>query len=392
MFYIQKRNDFLSRLSPIITFVRKRSYNKASLIFALMLIGGMFIKTFAQAGGDVMHNKPGMTLEETFNLYVQTVQNSDLEGLFSTITDDEHFIFLTAGGKLIDSRQGYYEFHREWFRETDWEMPVEIVDIHKGNNCGYVTAIFYFRSKLPDGGRYLLDSYFTLIFRKSDDMWKVIADICTPIVRQFEDADSNIKYNFEQNYLFDIMKTRRTVRKFKPASVPEEHIRKILNAARYAPTAGNQQPWTFLVVQDIDRISRLKSEALEWYLESYKKYSNRDEKNLDSVRANLVSTLEDVLSAPVYVAVLVDTKVEHPDYIIHDGALAAGQLMIAARALGYGTGFYTTYFPEDKMKGFFNIPENYKLICFTPVGIPDEWPEMPEKKNIDDLIVYEKFD
>jgi nitroreductase len=85
------------------------------------------------------------------------------------------------------------------------------------------------------------------------------------------------------------------------------------------------------------------------------------------------------------------TESKYSDYIIQDGSLAAGYLMIAARSLGYGTGFFTTFFPDEKMKFFFNIPEHYKLICFTPIGIPEEWPEMPEKKNLNELIVWNKF-
>jgi len=103
------------------------------------------------------------------------------------------------------------------------------------------------------------------------------------------------------------------------------------------------------------------------------------------------SLLENILSAPVYVAVLVDSHEKYPDYIIYDGSLAAGNLMIAARSLGYGTGFFTSFFPEEKMKKFFNIPDHYKLICFTPIGVPEKWPETPSKKKLEDLVIFESF-
>jgi nitroreductase len=99
--------------------------------------------------------------------------------------------------------------------------------------------------------------------------------------------------------------------------------------------------------------------------------------------------LQNVLSAPVYIAVLVDSEAQYPDYVLYDGTLAAGTLMIAARSLGYGTGFYTTFFPEKQMKTFFDIPERYRLICFTPVGRPDKWPDTPPKKSLDDLVFFE---
>ena len=98
-----------------------------------------------------------------------------------------------------------------------------------------------------------------------------------------------------------------------------------------------------------------------------------------------------ILSAPVYVAVLVDSEAQYADYIVQDGSLAAGCLMIAARALGYGTGFFTTFFPEERMKAFFAIPDQYRLICFTPIGIPDAWPEAPPKKTLDEVVVFKSF-
>jgi nitroreductase len=166
---------------------------------------------------------------------------------------------------------------------------------------------------------------------------------------------------------------------------------KILDASRFAPSAGNQQPWKFLVVRDTKKLNQLKKEACRWFLESYRSKHRPEEKRLEGVEEGVRESLENALSAPVYVAVLVDSESEHPDYVIYDGTLAAGYLMIAARALGYGTGFYTTFFPEEKMKSFFDIPAKYKLICFTPIGFPESWPETPPKKNLDEVVVFESF-
>jgi predicted oxidoreductase (fatty acid repression mutant protein) len=215
---------------------------------------------------DSLQNHPGLSVRQTYELYTQAIINSDLKSLFATVTNNEKFFFLTTRGRLID----------------------------------------------------------TLIFHKEDNLWKVAADVCTPISRTFAVANPDLKYTLEQKFVFDTIKQRRTVREFESTPVPKEHILKTLDAARYAPTAGNQQPWKFLVIQDREK---------------------------------------------------------YPDYVVTDGALAAGTLMIAARALGYGTGFYTSFFPEDKLKKFLNIPDHFKLICFTPIGIPVKWPETPPQKK-----------
>jgi len=358
---------------------------------SLCFFSALIFVTFNLQSETSAQNNPSLSLKETFDLYVKSVQNSDLEGLFSTITDNECFYFVTSNGKIINSRQGYYQFHEKWFKETDWEMPVELSEIHEDNTYGYTIAVFHYKSKLPGGDIYNLDSYFTLIFHKENGMWKVVADICTPIKRYYTGVDSEVKYDSKQKYLFNIIENRRTVRKFKSTPIPHEHIMKILKAAHFAPTAGNQQPWKFLVVQDRKRLNQLQETALSWYMESYKEQKVRNQKELESTQSGIRAILKNVLSAPVYIAVLVDSKTKYSEYIIHDGTLAAGYLMIAARALGYGTGFFTTFFPGEKMKLFFNIPDRYKLICFTPIGVPAEWPEKPFKKNLEDLIIYESF-
>jgi len=336
-------------------------------------------------------NRPGLSLKETFELYVQAIHNSDLKTLFTTVSNGQDFFFLTSTGKLIDSREGYYTFHEDWFKETGWEMPVELLEVHEGKDCGYTVAKFHYRQIIPEGGTYNLDSYFTLIFHKEDRMWKVVGDICTPIERYLIEENPEIKYSSDQAYLLGMIKTRRTVRRFKPDPVPKEHILKILDAARLAPTAGNQQPWKFLVIQDRTRLDKLQKEAVSWYLETYKIKRDPTEEQLSKARSQLEEIMKNVLSAPVYVAVLVDSQAQYPDYILYDGTLAAGNLMIAARALGYGTGFFTTFFPEAKMKEFFTIPMQYTLICFTPIGIPYEWPDMPPKKSLDELVIFERF-
>jgi nitroreductase len=81
----------------------------------------------------------------------------------------------------------------------------------------------------------------------------------------------------------------------------------------------------------------------------------------------------------------------YPTYNHWDGPLAAGYLMLAARSLGYGTVFITDAISEEVTKKVFNIPDSYTRVCITPVGMPYEWPKTPQKKELEDLMVWEKF-
>ncbi len=264
--------------------------------------------------------------------------------------------------------------------------------VYEGEGFGYTIAVFHYRSKREGGGWDILDSYFTLFFEREDGDWKVIADVCTPISHHSTSADQDVKYTPQQTYLFDLFESRRTVRKFEASPIPRDHLWKILDAARRAPTAGNQQPWTFLVIQDREKIHLLQEKTLAWVVDSYRENRDPDHDELHAFRDRMEQVFSDIFSAPLYVAVLVDSKEKHPEYVLYDGTLAAGYLMIAARSLGYGTGFYTTYFPEEKIKDFFNIPHQYQLVCFTPLGIPETWPVSPQKKDLEELVVFDSFD
>jgi len=198
-------------------------------------------------------------------------------------------------------------------------------------------------------------------------------------------------YTSEQEYLFDIFKKRRSVRKFKSTPVPQEHIEKILDTARTAPTSGNQQPWKFLVVQDREKIDRLLEECVSSAVERAKEREGFDPSEEDSLRNQYQERIGNYLSAPVYVVVLVDKNSRYPSYNVYDGSLAAGYLMIAARALGYGTVFITDALPVDLVKKVFAVPDNFVQICITPIGIPESWPDSPEKKPLHEFAVYEQL-
>ena len=173
--------------------------------------------------------------------------------------------------------------------------------------------------------------------------------------------------------IFEVFKKRRSVRKFKSTPVPDEHITKILEAARFAPTPRNRQDWKFIVVKDKAKIDELKDQCIKTAGDDSKQYYT------------------DYLSAPVYIVILAGAKTRSPENELLSGAVAAGYLFVAARALGYGTVFCRNSVPEDIARKVFNISDDYQWICITPVGVPDEWPDTPPKKKLEEFIVNNQF-
>jgi nitroreductase len=190
--------------------------------------------------------------------------------------------------------------------------------------------------------------------------------------------------------IWDVSKKRRSVRRFKPDAIPETDIVRILDAARTPPTSGNQQPWKFLVIRDPDKISRMKEACVKLHMDRFngrKDDTAAQEKFETGVRARFGG----YFSAPVYIVVLTDNNSQYPGYNHWDGPMAAGFLMLAARALGYGTVFITDAIPNNVTRDVLHIPDGYTRVCITPLGVPVDWPDSPPKKKLEEFIAWESL-
>ena len=190
---------------------------------------------------------------------------------------------------------------------------------------------------------------------------------------------------------FDVVKMRRSVRQFKPDPVPQADLIKILEAAKLAPTAGNRQPWRFLVIQQPENIALLEKETLQFRFAQIEGNKNLSEKEKTEYKKRVESRQKGYFSAPVYIGIFTDSEAPNAYYNTHDGPIAGGYLCLAARALGYGTVYVTGTIPGSVFQKVTGMPERYVPTCVILLGIPEEWPEMPDKKPLDELVIYEKF-
>jgi 5,6-dimethylbenzimidazole synthase len=190
--------------------------------------------------------------------------------------------------------------------------------------------------------------------------------------------------------LLDVFAKRQTVRRYKMDPVPDEHLKLILDAARRPPTCMNQQPWKFLVIRDRAKIERLEKRTLEVLKENMGKHlANLAPADREAKIAEAVSFTKGYFTAPVYVVILTDSECPCSGYNMHDGPMAAAYLMLAARALGYGTVYLTDGIPDQVSREVLGIPARYERICMTPIGVPDGWPPPKPKKKLEELVAYE---
>lgn len=115
------------------------------------------------------------------------------------------------------------------------------------------------------------------------------------------------------NAAIENMRTRRSVRRFKPTPVPRDLIDQIVEAGTFAPSGHDRQPWAIITVTDRDIISRLSTANATFFDMPVK---------------------DPFYGAPTIIIVLAKTST--PTYV-YDGSLAIGNMMLAAHSLGLGS-------------------------------------------------------
>ncbi len=177
----------------------------------------------------------------------------------------------------------------------------------------------------------------------------------------------------EWNEVERLIMNRRSVRNFKRDPVPEPLIRRVLEAGRFAPSAGNHQPWKFTVVTDPDFVDELEEACHAVWAGLYEVYSD-DERVAGLVEATPIAVFDPRVSyglgciarkellvfhrAPVVIFVGGNSKMADPE--IHIGV--AGQNMnLAAKALGLGVcwsgfGRGVNFIPELRARLGFEAP------------------------------------
>lgn len=169
----------------------------------------------------------------------------------------------------------------------------------------------------------------------------------------------------------ELIRGRRSIRKFKDDDVPDKLVLEVLDAARWAPSAGNLQPWRFIVVRNRDTKLRLCSAALDQMF---------------------------IAEAPVVIVVCSDLEIEAnwygergvKIYSIIDAGLAIQNLVLKAYSLGLGTCIVGA-FSEREVSKILSIPRYVKPLAIIPLGYPAEKPIPPSRKSLEELTRFERW-
>jgi len=181
--------------------------------------------------------------------------------------------------------------------------------------------------------------------------------------------------------VYRVIAERRDVREgFRPDSVPDDVLRRVLAAAHQAPSVGFSQPWDFIVITERAQRERIAALARR----------NRDgyAAGLPAARSRAFGRLkvESILDTPVNIAVTCDAtrggrhtlgRHSQPETATFSSVLAVSNLWLAARAEGLGVG-WVSFFDERELAAELGLPGHLEVVAYLCVGYVREFAPQPE--------------
>lgn len=155
--------------------------------------------------------------------------------------------------------------------------------------------------------------------------------------------------------------TRRSIRKYQSKPVEQEQIQQLLRAAMYAPSAGNEKPWHFIIIKDKDKLNAI---------------------------TNFHPHTQMLKEAPVAIIACADISDVKYDgaFWIQDISAAIQNMLLQGETLGLGTCWCGVYPKEELIKNvaeLVNLPEQIIPVAIIAVGYPAEQREVRERYNSD---------
>ena len=181
-----------------------------------------------------------------------------------------------------------------------------------------------------------------------------------------------------ESHFIQLVRDRYSVRDYDPGrSVGDEDLSSMIEAARLAPSAGNSQPWRFVVVRDAHLRARLCSEALGGFINRF------------------------AVDAPVIVVLCADLKIHYTrvaervknlSYHQIDAAIAEEHLVLQAAERGVGT-CWIGWFRANRVKQILDLPRRFKVVSLITVGYARSGRATPPKKRLDQaaIVRYERW-
>ncbi len=204
----------------------------------------------------------------------------------------------------------------------------------------------------------------------------------------------------------DLVNKRRSMRRFKPDPIPDGAVEKILEAARWAMSGANGQPWEFVVVKNRETITKIADIYEKRHKTSYViEMTRREDLRHPGVVGRPPGVPPGFRNAPCIIVVCGDPRtyqatvlgahfrgVTDPTYYMNLGN-TVHNINLAAAALGLGAQWVSTSpYLERQLEDLLGIPEVFNIYVMVPVGYPAYKPAPSYRRGLNEIVHYERYD
>ncbi len=204
--------------------------------------------------------------------------------------------------------------------------------------------------------------------------------------------------------LFEAIRDRKSIRRFKQTPVPDEDIKKILDAGRLAPSANNSQPWSFLIIKD-EAVLRKMADAVRDMVDRMIPFAE-NEKQAQRLAAYRSSYYVFFENAPAMIAVFLENYDAGTDRLLarmgyssedirrlrplpglQSVSAAVQNMLLAIHALGYGSCWMTgPLVAQEAFEKLLGYGKEKFVVALLPLGVPDENPQARSRKPPEEII------
>ncbi|MFO8090522.1 MAG: nitroreductase family protein [Desulfatiglandaceae bacterium] len=176
---------------------------------------------------------------------------------------------------------------------------------------------------------------------------------------------------------FELLKTRRSIRKYENREVPQADLQKIFEAVQWSPSWANTQCWEIVAVKDRNVKEKLRATL--------------PPKN---------PAAQAVQDAPVVIALCAgknksgyykgEASTSFGDWLMFDLGLATQSLCLAACELGLGT-VVVGMFDHKAAREILSVPDDHELMVLIPLGFPAHSSAAPNRRAVDEFVHWDRF-
>ncbi|GAB4534967.1 MAG: hypothetical protein Fur0020_01980 [Thermodesulfovibrionia bacterium] len=167
--------------------------------------------------------------------------------------------------------------------------------------------------------------------------------------------------------VIEAIKGRRSIRVYEDKEVTYDLIMKVIDAARWSPSATNRQAWKFIIIDDPDIRKKIMAETTAYF----------------------------VGKAPVWILVLYSNRTDNIEYKDHllSAAMSIQNMQLAAYSLGLGSCCVNNLPPKYKLRKILKIPRSYDPVSLVCIGYPKVIPKpLNRKEELDEIVCRDIFD